>query len=496
MEKLRRGLWKFALEFSFIQDVKGFQQNVMVKPRKFFSLCLFTVFALLAGYALAPAQGLVVNEVSNGPAGAQEYFELVVVGPSTNLNCGPVDLRGWIIDDNNGDFSCGACAGTGIAAGHYRFGLNPVWAAIPTGSIIVLYDPAVKNPKVPADDPNDTSPADGVYILPTSHATLDGSTTPCAGGNIPLPLGACGSCTGNATYIGACYTSGFAGTNAGLRNTGDAAQSRRPDGTYFHGISYGDAPSLINGGPDGLFFPIVGTTRYFEFLNTTNDDFRSISNFGSGTVASNGETPGLANSVANAAWIAFLQSPCLLPVTYLRPLEGNAENDRNVLTWTTATEINSAYFDIERTADLSEEFVSIGSVNAIGSQESPASYRYFDMNPGRGKHWYRLKQVDANGQYLHSNVVELTNANGIENALEVWPNPAADQLHIRVNAINANGLQLSDALGRLVWQPSTEFNNTIFETSVDIQDLPQGNYFLQLRTANGIMTKKVSVIHP
>ena len=49
-------------------------------------------------------QTLIINEFSNGPSGSQEYVELVVVDTSSgNSNCSNcIDLRGWIIDDNNG----------------------------------------------------------------------------------------------------------------------------------------------------------------------------------------------------------------------------------------------------------------------------------------------------------------------------------------------------------------------------------------------------------
>jgi hypothetical protein len=452
-------------------------------------------FCLLCMFSYSFGQGLVVNEVSNGPAGSQEYFELIVVGPTLNPNCGPIDIRGWIVDDNNGDFSCGACAGTGIAAGHYRFGNQAVWANMPTGSMIVLYDPAVKNPKVPADDPTDTSPADGIYILPTSHASLEGSVLPCAAGNIPLPLGACGSCTGNAGYASACYTAGFNGTNAGLRNTGDAAQVRRADGTYFHGIGYGTGGSLINGGPDGLFFLGDGTTRYYALTNASNDNFRNISNFTSGTVASNGESPGLPNSLNNAAWIASLQTPCLLPVTYSQPLAGNAVGRTNLLTWATASELNSAVFEIERSGTSSEGFETIGAISAFGNSNGSIAYHFVDDQPNHQTRYYRLKQIDLNGQFSYSETVEIVNKNAGESTLEIWPNPVDAMLNIRIVGVDEGELYLRDALGRLLWHQFSATDNGAFEAELDVSGFPAGNYFLQLRSNTGFFTKNVLITH-
>ena len=66
---------------------------------------------LMANISLA--QSLVINEVSQGPAGSEEYVEfLVVPDPSQIISCTEIlpclDLRGWIFDDNNGYFSGGA----------------------------------------------------------------------------------------------------------------------------------------------------------------------------------------------------------------------------------------------------------------------------------------------------------------------------------------------------------------------------------------------------
>ena len=45
-----------------------------------------------------------INEFSNGPSGSQEYIELVVVDTSSGVSSctACIDIRGWIIDDNNG----------------------------------------------------------------------------------------------------------------------------------------------------------------------------------------------------------------------------------------------------------------------------------------------------------------------------------------------------------------------------------------------------------
>lgn len=464
-----------------------------LRTRIFGSIPLGIALVLL--FSPVFGQGIIVNELSNGPSGSQEYFEFVVVGPPANPNCGPIDLRGWIFDDNNGDFSCGACAGTGIATGHMRFAILPVWSAVPTGSIIVIYDPGVKNPKIPADDPTDTSPADGVYILPNSHSSLQSSTTPCASGNLPTGFGACGSCTGNISYAGACYTSGLASTNAGLRNTGDAAQTRLPNGTYFHGLAYGNSGSNMSGGPDGLFISGDGSGMFYAFTNSVSNNFQDVLNFGGATVASNGESPGLANSVNNAAWIASLKTVCLLPVNYAQTLQVTQDGPRNVLHWTTATEMNSAHFDVERSNDLALGFEPIGSVGAAGYSQDFQSYAFTDATPRQGRNWYRLKQVDRNGEFQFTEIVEATNLFADAPVLEAWPNPANEILHIRAAGQGIQDLVLRDALGRVVHDFSVATDADFLEFNFPLNALPQGNYFLQMRIGGKNTTQKILVLH-
>ncbi len=442
------------------------------------------------------AQGLVVNEVSNGPAGTQEFVELVVVGPTLTPNCGPIDLRGWILDDNNGDFSCGSCAGTGIATGHQRFASLPVWSAVPTGSIIVIYDPVTKNPRVPADDPNDTAPADGVYILSSSDASLEVSTTPCGLGNMPTGGGACGACTGLPNYAGACYTAGLANATWGLRNVGDAAQIRTPSGAYFHGIGYGTPASLITGGPDGLLVsPISGTAMFYAFVNSASNDFRAVANFATALVSSNGETPGAANSVNNAAWLATLVAPCVLPVNYYRELSVKTADGINLLEWTTASEINAHHWDVLRAESPEDVFLSIGQVAATGNSNSLQDYTFSDANPELPTVWYQLRQVDRNGNIEYSRTLEVTNGTITAAFLEIWPNPSTGIFQLRGALQGLQRLQVIDMIGRVYYEESVKQEVPYFELQLNLGDLPQGNYWVQLRTATKPLLRMITVQH-
>ena len=82
------------------------------------------------------SQGAIINEFSNGASGSKEFIELLVIGNNANPN-DPVDLSGWIIDDNNGDFQS---SGAEFAIGRGHFQLGSCFSSIPPGVLIVIYN--------------------------------------------------------------------------------------------------------------------------------------------------------------------------------------------------------------------------------------------------------------------------------------------------------------------------------------------------------------------
>jgi hypothetical protein len=94
-----------------------------------------------------------------------------------------------------------------------------------------------------------------------------------------------------------------------------------------------------------------------------------------------------------------------LPVE-LTTFAGKARSTGVELNWQTASERNSAYFQVERAADANEGFRAIGKVEAAGSTARASSYRFVDAQP-LALGYYRLRQVDQDGTASFSPVVGL-----------------------------------------------------------------------------------------
>lgn len=332
------------------------------------------------------SSGLIINEWSNGPSGNKEYYEFVVAG-----QCGTtVDIRGYILDDNNGTFTTPASySGTasGIAPGHFRFSYAAQWGAIPVGSLIVIYNNADANASLPADDPTDSN-TDSLYVIPHDNALFERCTT--------LP----NSSSPDSVYTSCVYatspTSGWSPLS--LRNGGDAIQVRNPDGSYYHGVSYGGGE--ISGGPHNLkLFSGSGGGMVGWF---SDGDFFDASNWTTGTVAGN-QTPGLPNNAANLTWLQLMRDPSAIncPIVVL-PIEladfnGKKVEEGNLLHWQTQSEYNSSYFTMERSTNMKTWDV-INIESSAGNSQNLITYSFIDRGFTNGMvNYYRLSQTDMDG---------------------------------------------------------------------------------------------------
>jgi gliding motility-associated-like protein len=260
-------------------------------------LLLISVFSL----SISQAQSLRINEVSQGASGSKEYVELVVTGPTlTNCSSIPVclDLRGWILDDNNGYFSNGVLTGVGLAAGAIRFSNDTFWQCINPGTIILIYNDNDVNPGVPANDLINTD-ANCKLVIPVSSALFDRHDS-----------------APNTTSMAYSSTGWVSGGNWGpisMANGDDSFQIYAPSNTNIpvHGVSWGN-----NNFNNIIYFTGSAGGLVFSCDNNTSIDFSLQANWISAPVAS-GQTAGIGNSTNNSALLAGMNLNCGLasPIT-------------------------------------------------------------------------------------------------------------------------------------------------------------------------------------
>ena len=159
-----------------------------------------------------------------------------------------------------------------------------------------------------------------------------------------------------------------------------------------------------------------------------------------------------------------------LPVTLVafsgRPTAGGV-----ALGWQTASEVNNSYFAVERAPDgQPESWAELGRVAGGGTRHESRRYEFLDAAPGGGG-YYRLRQVDADGQAHYSPVVVVRAGAGL--ALSAYPSPATATLLV-ASATEAR-LALFTARGELV----RHYPVRAGQQALDVSALPTGIYYLR-----------------
>jgi RHS repeat-associated protein len=168
-----------------------------------------------------------------------------------------------------------------------------------------------------------------------------------------------------------------------------------------------------------------------------------------------------------------------LPVSWLYFTGANQGND-NLLRWATASEQNTAYFEVERSPDGSR-FKQIGKVAAAGSSSITSTYQYTDYNVHKlGSHvqYYRLRQVDRDGKATYSNVVRMVLRDVPATRSLVYPNPTARNVYIATGTQKLIGTEaiITDLSGKVLGR----FKLTTPTQEVNMDKLPGGIYFIRL----------------
>ncbi|MCL6495081.1 MAG: T9SS type A sorting domain-containing protein [Ignavibacterium sp.] len=210
-------------------------------------------------------------------------------------------------------------------------------------------------------------------------------------------------------------------------------------------------------------------------------------------------------------WLLRLES--IIPVeltAFTAFVKGNSVE----LNWTTATETNNKGFEIQRKQVFSQqssvsnqEWISIDFVKGNGTSTEPKNYSFVDEGLASGKYAYRLKQIDYDGSFSYSDIVEVEINNPEEFTLEQnYPNPFNPETKIKfkiqTSSLNPfskgegsfTSLKVFDVLGNEVAVLVNEFKQSGYyevEFNANNYNLTSGIYFYRLQAGSFIEVRKM-----
>ncbi len=163
----------------------------------------------------------------------------------------------------------------------------------------------------------------------------------------------------------------------------------------------------------------------------------------------------------------------------------NQDNKNTLLSWATTGEINNDHFEVQRSIS-NTDFKTIGTVKGNGTTTQMHNYTFTDFVPQEGGNFYRLKQVDVNGNVTYSSIV-LVRFNFTN--ISIYPNPAHDKIYIQNNENfskkkNVN-VQLMDYTGKVLYRQEFKTNGVNIITFNIPARVINGMYILLVTNADG-----------
>jgi len=176
-----------------------------------------------------------------------------------------------------------------------------------------------------------------------------------------------------------------------------------------------------------------------------------------------------------------------------------------VLNWQTATEVNNYGFEIERAITDSElrigEFTKIGFVEGHGNSNSTKNYEFTDSElPNSIAISYRLKQIDTDGKYDYSDIVEVNVANQTPSKFELsqnYPNPFNPSTEISFSIPQDGNVKLTvfNSIGQEITTLMNQHKESgSYKVKFDASKLTSGIYFYKLESGSFVSVKKMMLI--
>lgn len=186
------------------------------------------------------------------------------------------------------------------------------------------------------------------------------------------------------------------------------------------------------------------------------------------------------NSASGSNFKIIFTTAAVLPVALIK-FDAKPSGKHVHLSWETASERNNHYFEVQRSTDMLHWTALDWVLSHNGNASFIQSYTYIDERPNKEVNYYRLLQVDFDGKFEYSKIVQSRVGDG--HGVLVSPNPVGKTLQLTLESetqASAMHVQILDSYGRLLkeWNLNVIAAQQAFQ--LDLSDIPSGMLFLRI----------------
>ncbi len=181
----------------------------------------------------------------------------------------------------------------------------------------------------------------------------------------------------------------------------------------------------------------------------------------------------------------------VLPVNLLS-FKATATGSRTVnLSWSTSSEMNNDFFELERSAD-GRNFTTIHTEKGRTNKSHLNVYGWTDILPFDGINYYRLRQVDIDGRVSYSPVVSVNFRAGDINSFTVLPNPVQSHMQLNIHSkLNQTAeIRISDVAGKSISMYKRNLVKGSQLLTANLKGVRSGTYLITIVIDNEVFTRK------
>ncbi|MFN7014974.1 MAG: T9SS type A sorting domain-containing protein, partial [Bacteroidia bacterium] len=278
-------------------------------------------------------------------------------------------------------------------------------------------------------------------------------------------------------------------------------------GFVTEGFTGNDLYKTVNGGQNWQRDTRIETAFYFNYFPNryhwilyggVGQIWETTDNGNSWTEISNDVPSGFGRFQAPREWLGYAvggfglilkyQDTSYVPVNLIS-FEGKIENNKIILNWQTATELNNKGFEIEKSFDK-ENWFTLGFVEGGGTTTNLNYYSFTDNEIPSEIQYYRLKQLDFNGSFEYSKVIEVNSDLTITSyqLFQNYPNPfnSLTIINYQVPVKSQINISIYDIKGEKILElVNEEKEKGLYKTALENVKLPSGIYFVRMITSTG-----------